>query len=174
MKVVLTLSSRGRILGSNEGTIDLIAKDLSGTTPYHLVDDGSGIVSDLCDASGNLIATTTSTNPSLDTAVVQYLAGAEPTEGGHRLPIRGEAVYKSRTIHSFPSVGTIDFRNREEVRIVNVDHAHSGDSGQLWFAVSDGAAVAVHLEGHDLSQGSAKGAPINQTAFEGGLGPPKI
>jgi hypothetical protein len=107
----------------------------------------------------------------LDTAVVQYCVQVQPTPGGTRPPIPGEFVRKTRSKQSGPSVGVIDAVSKTSVRVVGVNNAHSGDSGQIWFAVSSGASVCIHQEGHDWSQGSAQGAPINSTCFPG-LGPP--
>jgi hypothetical protein len=168
---VLESSSRGRVINSNRGSAGFISTNGTATSTHHLVDGGPGNVSDVFNAGGDLIANTVRTNPRSDTAVIQFVVPVEPTRGSYRPPICGENVRKPRSYQSNPSVGIVKRVTRNSVRIVGVDHAHSGDSGQLWVAESDGAAVAVHLEGHDLSQGSAKGAPINQSTFPG-LGPP--
>jgi len=139
--------------------------------PFHVIDDGNGGHASICDASGVEVAVPISTNEALDTAVVQYSSSfAEPTMGGYREPILGEHVYKARSNQSAHSVGVVETSFLTSVRITEVTDAHSGDSGQLWIAASDGAAVAMHQEGHDLSQGSAKGAPITWDTFPG-LGP---
>jgi hypothetical protein len=168
---VLETSSRGRIINSNVGTVGFIKNNPSGTSlgsiPFHVVDGGGGIVSDVFDSSGVKVANTVFTNPGCDTGVIQFVVPVQPTPGGFRRAIRGEFVRKSRTRQSNPSVGQIRGETQDSVRIVGVDNAHSGDSGQLWVADSDGASVAVHLEGHDLSQGSAKGAPFNEFTFPG-------
>ena len=163
----LETNSRGRVINSNRGCVGFIAADHSGTAPSHLIDDGFGGISDVFDAGGTLVARTVRTNEPCDTAVLQYVVAAVPTPGGVRTPAVGERVRKSRSQQSNPSIGTVVRLTETAVRIVGVDHAHSGDSGQLWISDVDGAAVAVHLEGHDLSQGSAKGAPITQFTFPG-------
>ncbi len=161
-------SSRGRIIGSNIGTAGFITISLLGTTVHHLVDDGNGGLLPLHDKDGTKVDDTIISDPVRDTAVVQYLPGlAVPSQHGYRIPIRGEKVKKGRTDQSKPSIGKVDALSNENVRIMDVNQAHAGDSGQLWIANSDGEAAAVHQEGHDLSQGSAQGAQFTSHNFPG-------
>jgi hypothetical protein len=167
---VPSFSTRGRMTNSNKGTVGFISSDSTGTAIHHVVDNGNGTLSDIFDSGGVKVADTIHGDAVLDTAVVQYCVTVQPTHGGTRPPIRGELVRKARSKQSGPSDGVIFSVSETSVRVVGVNNAHSGDSGQICTAVSDGASVCIHQEGHDWSQGSAQGARINNTCFPG-LGP---
>lgn len=107
-----------------------------------------------------------SRNDLIDGAVVDY-NNAVPTSLVPRRPIVGETVHKYRTNQSYASVGKIEHVHQNGTfKVTGIQHAHPGDSGQLYHSERDGRPIGVHLEGHTSgSQDSTLGVAIDNVTF---------